>query len=173
MEGNFYVDSLTGAYTGIADETAITLATTQKALWPVIRTTLRANYWYPGRKVLLKAYIKAVTDGCGAGDAPADIVVSSSQAGVVSKTFGIVMEGMATCRSVGTAGTLALTGWVLADLSGVLSTAQPIIMPTAGVSVVSTIDTTLATNALTFQMQRSGAGVWTATAIDISMLALN
>lgn len=167
----------------ILDQSAITLATTQKALWAPAVTVLPANYWWPGKTVALTAFLKFVTDGtagnyvfgmgAGVGDAPAVIVVSSSQAGVTAKTFGVIMEGYATCRTIGTAGTISMWGRAMPDLSGVLSTAQPIVFPTAGVTVVSTLDTTLGTTALTFQAQRSGAGVWTAAAVSIFIEPMN
>lgn len=167
----------------IVDQAAITLATTMKALWTTPSTVLPANYWQPGKTVSLTAHLKFVTDGtagnyvfgmaCGVGDAPAVIVGSSSQAGVTAKTFSVIMEGYATCRTIGTAGTLSMWGRAMPDLSGVLSTAQPILFPTAGVTVVSTLDTTLGTSSLNFQAQRSGAGVWTALATNIYMEAMN
>jgi len=167
----------------IADQAAITLATTQKALWAPALTILPANYWTVGKIVKLTAAIKLVSDGSaanyvfgmayGAGDAPAPIVISASRAAVVSFTGLAIMEGYAICRSIGTAGTLSMWGMVTAELGAILSTAQPILFPTAGVTVVSTIDTTVGTNALTFQLQRSGAGVYTAAAVGLVMEALN
>lgn len=181
MDGPFYLD-LRQPFV-IADQVAITLATTQKALWAPGQTMVPANYWYVGKRVWLHAAVKLVTDGTagnyvfgmayGAGDAPTPIVVGSSQAGVVSKTFLAIFDGYAQCRSIGAAGTLSMSGFVYPDLSGVLSTAIPYVFPTAGVTVVSTIDTTVGTNALTFQAQRSGAGVWTAATVDLHMVAMN
>jgi hypothetical protein len=166
-----------------ADQSAITLSTTQKALWAPALTILPANYWTVGKTVKLTASLKLVTDGTagnyvfgmayGAGDAPAPIVISASRAAVVSFTGHCVMEGYATCSAVGTAGTLRQWGFAIAELGAVLSTAQPITFPTAGVVTVSTIDTTVGTNALTFQLQRSGAGVYTATTTGLIMEALN
>lgn len=168
----------------IADESAaITLATTQKALWIPNKTILPAGYWTVGKTVKLTAAVKLVTDGTagnyvfamayGAGDAPAPIVISASRAAVVSFTGLCIIEGYAVCRSTGTAGTLSMWGKAVPELGAVLSTAQPILFPTLGVTVVSTIDTTVGTNALTFQLQRSGAGVYTSTLVGLVMEALN
>jgi hypothetical protein len=170
---NFYRDMFNSPE--VLDQAAITLATTQKALWTPPKTLIPANWWWVGKVVKLTAAIKFVTDGtagnyvfgagAGTGDAPAVIVVGSSQAGIVSKTFLAIMEATYECRSLGTAGTLAIFGEIRPDLSGLLSTTTPYIFPTAGATVVSTLDMTLATTALTFQAQRSGAGVWTAACV--------
>jgi len=183
MDGPFYRDLR--APVSIIDESAITLATTQKALWPVARTILPANAWYVGKTYKITAALKLVTDGTagnyvfgmgyGAGDAPAVIVISASRAAVVSFTGLAIMEGYATCRSlgVGTAATLSMWGIIVPELGAVLSTNQPILFPTAGTTVVSTFDPTVGTNALTFQAQRSGAGVYTITTVGLFMEALN
>jgi hypothetical protein len=52
------------------------------------------------------------------------------------------------------------------------STLQPYVFPGSAPADVS-IDTTVATNALTFQLQRSGAGVWSATTTGILLEELN
>lgn len=176
--GNDYRDM--AAAVDVVDQASITLATTQKALWAPARTLVLASDWRVNRTWKLTAAIKFVTDGTagnyvfgagvGTGDAPAVIVVGSSQAGVVSKTFLAIMTAYFTCRSIGTTGTVSIYGEISADLSGVLSTAQPYIFPTAGVTVVSTLDMTLNTNAMTFQAQRSGAGVWTAVCAGVPLL---
>lgn len=168
----------------VVDQAAITLSATQKALWAPARTLILAKDWTVGRTWKLTAGIKLVTDGTagnyvfgcgvGTGDAPAVIVVGSSQAGVVSKTFMAIMEAWITCRTIGTAGTVSIYGKITPDLSGILSTALPYVFPTAGATVVSTLDMTLSTGAATFQCQRSGAGVWTATCVGVPLLeALN
>jgi hypothetical protein len=180
--GNDYRDM--AAAIDVVDQGSITLATTQKALWLPARTLILAKDWRVNKTWKLTAGIKLVTDGTagnyvfgcgvGTGDAPAVIVVGSSQAGVVSKTFMAIMEAWITCRSIGVSGTVSIYGMITPDLSGVLSTALPYVFPTAGVTVVSTLDMSLNTNAATFQAQRSGAGVWTAVAAGVPLLeALN
>jgi hypothetical protein len=74
---------------------------------------------------------------------------------------------------VGASGTLSMWGHVFPDLTGMLSTVQPLVFPTAASTVVSTIDTTVGTNALTFQAQRSGAGVWTAALVGLDVEVCN
>jgi len=63
-------------------------------------------------------------------------------------------------------------GMAIADLAAMLSTNQPNIFPNDGVTVVSTIDTTVGTNALSFQASMS-AGTDTIVATNIILEALN
>lgn len=159
----------------VIDQTAITLSTTQKALWAPAKTLVPANWWWVGKTVKLTAAIKLVTDGtagnyvfgagAGTGDAPAVIVVGPTVAGTVSQTLMAIMEATYECRLLGTAGTIAIFGEIRASVGVLASTLQPYLFPSAGGTVVSTLDLTLATTALTFQCQRSGAGVWTAACV--------
>jgi hypothetical protein len=82
------------------------------------------------------------------------------------------MQGYATCRSIGTAGTLSMWGFVHADLSVMLSTVQPLVFPSNGVTVVSTIDTTVGTNGLFFEYLTS-AGTDSILATDIILESMN
>lgn len=170
----------------VADLPAITLATTLKMMWtPGVTspTILPANYWTIGKTVKLTAFLKLVTGttpgnyvfgmAYGAADAPACNVASVARAAAASQTFGAFIEGYATCRSVGTTGTLSMWGMVFVDLLGMLSTNQPNVFPSAGVTVVSTIDTTVGTNSLQFQMSRSGSTAETVQVVGLLMEALN
>lgn len=163
----------------LVDEAAVTLATTMKALWPAARTMLPANYWYPGKVVKLSAFGKATTDGTagnyvfeiayGAGDAPTPLVLGPTVAGVVSRTNDTwKAEAYIECRTIGATGTLRMWGQWTPVVSLLLSTAQPYMFPATAPADV-TVDTTVGTNALTFQLQRSGAGVWTAMTTSIML----
>src|SRR6266576_5437195 len=135
----------------IADQSSVTLTTTQKMLWAVgasSPTILPANYWTLGKVVKLTANLKWTTGTAGnvvfgmaygAADAPACNVKTVARAKIASVgPFGVFIQGYAECRSIGTAGTLSMWGFALADLSVMLSTVQPIIFPSDGVTVVST-----------------------------------
>lgn len=166
----------------LADQSGITLTTTAKALWSPTLTILPANYWTVGKLVKLTAFIKwsSGTAGnytfamaYGAGDNPGAIVTSVARAYIASVgPFGVFIQGYAQCRSIGTAGTLSMWGMAFPDLGIVLSTAQPSVFPSNGTTVVSTIDTTVGTNALTFQAIAS-AGTHTMTTVGLVMEALN
>lgn len=173
-----------GGYTNVrqqavlpADESAITLATTQKALWLPAKTLIPTGGWRPGKIWKLHVFGKATTDGTagnyvfeiglGAGDAPAALVTGATVAGTVSQTnVTWEAEGYAECRTFGTAGILRLWGAWRPCVALVASTLQPYTMPNATPADI-TFDFTVGTNALTFQCQRSGAGVWTMTTTNI------
>ena len=165
-----------------ADQSGVTLTTSHKALWSPALTILPANYWTVGKTVKLTAAVKLSSGTAGnytyamaygAGDNPAPIVASAARAYVASVgPFLTFWQGYAVCRSIGTAGTLSMWGTAITDLALQLSTAQPNVFPQNGTTVVSTIDTTVGTNALTFQMIAS-AGTHTATTVGLLMEALN
>jgi hypothetical protein len=176
--GNDYRDM--GAAIEILDQGAITLSTTQKALWAASKTLIPASDFKVGRTWKLTAGLKLVTDGTagnyvfgagiGTGDAPAVIVIGPTVAGTVSQTLMAVMEAYMTVRALGASGTVSIWGEIRASVGILASTLQPYIFPSAGGTVVSTLDMTLNTGAFTFQAQRSGAGVWTATCVGVPLL---
>ena len=166
-----------------ADEAAITLATTMKSLWLPAKTLIPAGTWYVGKLMKLTAFGKATTDitagnyvfemAYGAGDAPASLVAGATVAGTVSQTnISWVAEGQVECRSLGTAGVLRMWGMWMPAVAVLASTAQPYIFPASAPADV-TVDLTVGTNALTFQLQRSGVGVWTATTTSILLEEVN
>lgn len=171
----------------IADLPSITLATTQKMLWaPGAGNPLGnfpANYWTVGKKILLRARLKwtsgtagniAVGMAYGSADAAAVNTVSATRAAVASVgPFLVTAEGVATCRSTGTAATMAMSGVFNFPIELVLSTVGGTFgFPSAGGTVVSTFDSTLATNGLFFQALRS-AGTDTVVPVDVEMIELN
>lgn len=167
----------------LLDESAVTLATTMKALWPAARTILAANFWYVGKVIELEAWGKATTDGTagnyvfelgyGSGDAPTPLVAGATVAGTVSQTnIPWIARAMIECRTIGATGTLRMMGEWRPAVALLASTLQPYLFPSATPADI-TVDTTVGTNALTFQLQRSGAGVWTATTTNIFLRELN
>ena len=166
----------------VVDESAITLSTTQKALWAPARTILPANYWRVGKVVKLSAFGKATTDGTagnyvfemgyGSGDAPTPLVIGATVAGTVSQTnVTWRMEGYMECRSIGATGTCRMWAETRPVVALLASTLQPYLMPAATPADV-TIDTTVGTNALSFQVLTS-AGADAVVATNIIMEALN
>jgi hypothetical protein len=167
-----------------ADMPAITLAATQKMLWAYAGspTQLPANYWFVGKTVKLSALLKFVTGATpgnltlgmmyGAADAAAPNVTSEAIAANASLTKSIFIQGYATCRSVGTSGTLAMWGCGHVDATTIALTGT-YIFPIGGVTVVSTIDTTVGTNHLCFQAMRSGSTAETIAPVGLTFEALN
>ena len=179
-DGIFYRD-LRGSIT--VDEAAITLAATQKALWLPAKTILPANYWRVGKVLKLTAFGKFTSGitpgnltpamGYGSGDAPTPIVTGVARAAVASVTnIAWKMEGYAECRAVGASGTLRMWGQFTGDLAMQLSTAGPNLFPSSAPADV-TVDTTAGTNALTFQMARSGSTAETMTTTSLYFEAVN
>ena len=168
----------------IADESAITLATTQKALWAPARTILPANYWRTGKVVKLTAFGKftsGTTPGngtpamaYGAGDAPTPIVTGTARALVASVTnITWFMQGYMEFRGTpGTASASRMWGMFVGDLAMQLSTNQPNIFPASAPADVN-IDTTVGTNAVTFQYARSGSTAESMTTTGLLFEALN
>ena len=157
----------------IADQTAITLATTMKALWPVALTMNLANYWKPRMWQKITAWGKATTDvtagnyvfegAYGAGDAPAALAAGPTVAGSVSQTNITWTAYMyIECRTSGPTGTFRIWGEWRPSVALLASTLQPYLFPASAPADI-TIDTTAASLAGTMQAQRSGTGVWTMT----------
>jgi hypothetical protein len=162
----------------VADEQAVTLATTMKALWPDARTTIPAGALQNGRVFRVTAYGKATTDGTagnyvwevalGTGDAPAALATGATVAAVTGQTdVPWMAHAFAECRVAGTSGVIRLYGFVQA----VTNPAGVYIIPSTN-PVNITFNTTTAA-ALTVQLQRSGAGVYTATTTSVMLESLN
>lgn len=168
----------------LADFSSITLTTTQKMLWtPGAGNPMGnfpSNFWYPGRTVRISAGLKwtsgtagniAVGLAYGAADAAAVNVVSATHAAVASVgPFLVTAVGYATCRTDGTAGTLSMWGWMDFPIDLMLSTVgMHMPFPSAGSTVVSTFDSTVATNGLFFQALRS-AGTDTVVPVGVPLI---
>jgi hypothetical protein len=171
----------------LVDQAAVTLLTTDLNLFPANITLLPANYWFEGKTVKLTAWGKSTSDGTagnivvgigiGAANPPTLITKSAAVAGTVSKTgFSWRFEAYATCRTVtvgATLGTFMFWGAFDTDPAGLLaSTLSPLMVPQS-LNVTQSIDTTLGTQSLTLTMNRSGAGVWTATTQSLYVEELN
>lgn len=188
-ESGYWNETLGPNSAMLADEGSVTPTTTSKALWAPVNVgaagALRANFWAPGRTVRLTAAVKLLVGatpgnivfGMGYGsatspDAPACIVTSTARAGLNATGLAII-TGYAQCRTDGTAGTLSMWGFATVDQACIAAANQPILFPAAGVTVVSTIDTTVGTNALTFQMNYSGGTPGTLVTVGLDLAVLN
>lgn len=145
-------------------------------------TILPANYWTVGKTLRLTANLKLTTGTAGnstfamaygAADAPAAVVVTATRAKIASVgPFGVFIQGYATCRTTGTSGTLSMWGFVVPDLGAFLSTTDCWVFPSNGTTVVSTIDTTVGTNALFFEYATS-AGTDSIVTTDVVLESMN
>jgi len=170
----------------VVDEASTTLSTTDKMLWPIARTILPANYFRVGKVIKISAFGKATTDGTagnyifkmyyGSADATGQAVAGATVAGTVSQTnISWRAEGIMECRvlGAGATGTARLWGEWRPAVALLASTLQPYTFPASAPTDSTTIDFTLGTQGPNFQLQRSGAGVWTATTTNILFEALN
>jgi len=166
----------------VADESPLTLSTTMKALWPDARTTIPAGALQNGRVWRLTAFGKATTDGTagnyvfevalGTGDAPAALAAGATVAATASQTdVTWTAQAILEVRVAGTSGVVRMSGIWQPAVALVASTLQPYTFPGATPANI-TFNTTGAA-ALTFQIQRSGAGVYTATATTVVLESLN
>lgn len=185
-DGIFYRD-LREPHT-ILDESSVTLATTDKQLFVTMRTVLPANYLRVGKVIKLTSFGKLTTDGTagnyifkmyyGTADATGASVAGATVAGTVSQTnISYMAEGYLESRAIdtaagGTTGVIRMWGRWMPAVAVLASTLQPYLFP-ASAPADSSVDTSLGTNAPNFQLQRSGAGVWTATTTNLLFEALN
>jgi len=170
----------------IADQASVAPGTTATTLWPVgvsSPTIIPANFWELGKCIKITAALKwtsgtagNITVGAsyGAASNPACIVNSTARAAIASVgPFLVIVEAYYECRSIGTTGTLSMWGVAHFPLGLMLSTVdQHAIFPSAGVTVVSTIDTTVGTNACMIHAIRS-AGTDGVVCTNLVMERLN
>jgi hypothetical protein len=123
MDGGYYRDTRS-PFTG-ADVTAVTLATTDKALWPVANIPpLGSNYFgFIGKKLAITAFGRITTVltpgngtldvywGTGA-DANGTIVQSSAAHALTASQTNLswILQLLVTCRAQGASGALLCTG---------------------------------------------------------------
>lgn len=169
-----------------ADITAVTLAATQKALYPAASfPVLGAGYFNRiGKKLRIRLFGRITTVltpgnltlgtfwGTGADANGTSLGTSAAIALVASQTnLSWWWEVDVTCRAVGTSGALLLTGFFYANPAVIASTAQPVMVPASAAAQV-TVDTTAA-NIISLQALRSGSTAETMQVHDMSVLALN
>lgn len=158
-DGRYFVDRKPPFL--IADQASVAPGVTATTLWPTgvtSPTILPANYWIPGRVIRITAALKwtsgtagniTIGSSYGAASNPACIVNSTARAAIASVgPFLVFVTAFFECRSIGSAGTLSMWGMAEFPLGLMLSTSdQSAIFPSNGTTVVSTIDTTVGTNA--------------------------
>lgn len=169
-----------------ADEAAVTLAATYKALIPTSRYNLATQFFSkPGRRLRIRAFGKittAVTPGNGQMgilfgsnvDANGVNVVQSAAFALVASQTNIAwnVEIYVHCRSIGPTGTLFGTGVFEVNSAVVASTAQPIMLPPSAAVVSAACDLT-ATLVPSLQFLRSGSTAETITVQDFDISPMN
>ena len=181
-DGLFYQDTR-APFIG-ADITAVTLATTLKALYPASNfPVLGGQYFnYIGKKLKIRLFGKVTTDGTagngnfgvfygsGADNTGVSLVTSTAVALTTTQTnLSWWAEFYISCRSTGSAGTLFCEGMAVFN-EGVLAARQ---MIPASAAVVSGACDLTAANIISVQYTRTGAGVWTMAVQDMEVTAMN
>jgi hypothetical protein len=167
----------------VADLAAVTLSTTNKALYPAGSfPNLGGQYWArPGKKQRITMFGKITTDGTAGngqfvvyygtgGDANGTILVSQTAVAISTSQTNIswMAEFYIRCTATGASGALEVVGWCMFNEAALV--AHQLIPASAAAAV--TVDLTAA-NIISVQYNRSGAGVWTMTTQDLSVVAVN
>lgn len=182
MDGQFYNDLLKPH--NAVSVTAVTLAATNKALYPVANIpAMGKDYWWVGKKVRIRAFGQmttaatpgnltvAVLYGTGADANGTSIVASAAQTLIASQTnITWAVDFYIHCRAIGTSG--SLLGCGLLDLGSAVSAAGGGMMPATAPAAV-TVDLTVAAAVLSLQALRSGSTAETMQVIDLDVYALN
>lgn len=183
MDGQFYNDLLKPH--NAVNVTAVTLAATNKALYPVANIPqMGKDYWWVGKKVKIRAFGQmttaatpgnltvAVFYGTGADANGVSLAATAALTLIASQTnISWQVEAYIHCRSIGTAGTLFCTG--VCDIGAAVNAAGGGFIPATAPAVSSACDLTVASNVLSVQALRSGSTAETMQIVDMEVIALN
>lgn len=183
MDGNFYND-LRAPFT-TSDVTSVTLAATNKALYPVaVVPAMGKDYWWAGKKVRLEVFGRITTAatpgnltlalfyGTGADANGVSLAASAAQTLVASQTnISWRAELIVHCRTTGSAGALFCTG--MAQFGTAVIAAGSFLLPASAPAASASVDLTVASNILSLQALRSGSTAETMQVHDITLTALN
>jgi hypothetical protein len=185
MDGAFYCD-LREPFLA-ADIAAVTLAATNKALYPASNFPALGGQYFarPGKAIRIKLFGRittAVTPGnlsfgiyYGTGaDANGVLLASTAALALTASQTNLSWEGEfdVVCRSIGSTGTLFATGRVLMNNAVLASTLQPMLLPASAPVVSGSCDLTAA-NIISVQALRSGSTAETMQVHQMSVIALN
>jgi hypothetical protein len=184
-DGLFYQDTREPFIT--ADIAAVTLAATQKALYPASNFPALGGQYFarPGKKLHIVLFGRMTTVltpgnltigvlyGTGA-DANGVTLASSAAVALVASQTSISwqLDVMIHCRSIGSTGTLFATGIFQCGSALIASTAQPIMIPATAPVVSAACDLTAA-NIISLQAMRSGSTAETMQVHDMKVVAVN
>lgn len=185
MDGPFYNDMREPFIA--ADIGAVTLSTTDKALYPASNFPVLGGQYFarPGKKIHMRLFGKMTTAatpgnltidvyyGTGA-DANGVLLASSAAFALTASQTNLswYMDVYVHCRSIGSAGTLFVTGEFAANVAVVASTLQPILIPASAAVVSGACDLTAAL-IISVQAKRSGSTAETMAVQDMEVIAYN
>lgn len=185
MDGAFYLDTRTPFMT--SDIAAVTLASTDKALYPAANfPVLGGNYFgFPGKTIQIDLFGRMTTGtspgnltwdiywGTGA-DANGTILQSSAAVALVASGTNLAWTASfkVRCTAIGSSGTLFVTGWTEFNVGLVASTNAPVLIPASAPATSSAVDLTAA-NIVSVQFKRSGTTAETMQVHQLHVTALN
>src|SRR4029077_641098 len=170
----------------MTDIPAVTLAATDKALYPLANFPLMGgNYWWVGKKVQIRLFGRMTTGatpgnltvsvywGTGA-DANGTVIVSSAAKALTINAANLSWEMLFRihCRSYGATGTLFCTGSSEFNVGLIASTIAPILFPDSAPVVSGSLDLTAA-NILSVQAKRTGSTAESMQVHDMEVQPLN
>lgn len=185
MDGPFYND-LREPFIS-ADITAVTLSSTDKALYPPSNFPVLGGQYFarPGKKIRIRLFGRmttAVTPGnltidvyYGDGtDANGVLLASSAAVALTASQTNLSWECDVEvhCRTTGSTGTLFATGMFNANVAVLASTLQPVMIPASAPAVSGACDLTAA-KIISVQAKRSGSTAETMQVHDMNVIALN
>ena len=169
----------------VAAQTSITLAATDKLLWPGSMTALVGNYFWPGKVIKVTA-MGALTTGTtpgnvgvehyfGTADAGGTLLASSTVAAAAASKQAerLLVEAYCRCRASGPTGSVISWGRLMGDqaFAAFANTILPIFTP-GSLPAAVTIDTTGASG-FNVQLKRSGSTAEAFVTHDLIFEALN
>ena len=182
-DGLFYVDSRMPFL--VADQTAVTLLTTDLALMPTgSLPVMGTNYFgFPGKAVHIRMFgriTSAATPGngtmtfyWGTNGAANGVSICATQAFALTASqtnLSWVADVIIRCRTIGSAGTLFGTGRLLFN-NAIVTSDQMI--PASAAAASAAVDLTSSTLMISPQFKRSGSTAETMQVHEYMMLALN
>ena len=170
-----------------ADIASVTLATTDKALYPPSNFPVLGGQYFArlGKKLKIRLFGRMTTGttpgngtfdvyyGTGA-DANGTILASSATVALTASQTNLswMAEVSVHCRSIGSAGTLFCTSYALFNNAVLANTLQPLLIPASAPAVSGSIDLTAA-NIISVQFKRSGSTAETMQVHDMEVIAVN
>ena len=185
MDGAYYNDTRFPFFT--ADLAPVTLATTDKALYPKDNfPVLGGNYFgWVGTAIRIRLFGKITTVATpgngtfdvyyGSGvDATGTILASSATFALTANQTNLSWEFEIRCRctAYGSSGALYVTGQAMVNNAVVANTLQPLLIPASAAAAVGSLDLTTA-NIISVQFKRSGSTAETMTVQDMEVISLD
>ena len=184
-DGLFYNDLREPFITG--DIAAVTLAATAKALYPASNFPVLGGQYFSriGKALRIRLHGRmttAATPGNGSfnvlygtgADANGVVLMTGTPVALVASGTNLswMCEVDVHCRTIGSAGTLFVTGYSLFHVGLLLSTNAPMLLPASAPAASGACDLTAA-NIISVQFLRSGSTAETMQVHNMQVTALN